>query len=265
MLLNIINLNNKLIDSQDEISGECLDLIRQMGAFIPCSEIDINYLKKQNQLIQKHQIYKHLFEVKNYCQNLLRYDDGEHNLYIVTLNPNYTFALKTLQGVLAYNKWNNTYLLINLSVKDGKHERLSSIFAHEYHHVIRNQHLKDFPKRKKILLDYVIEEGLAENFVSKVFDENSLNPWAKQSTPNEIIKYRDYLKKNLNEDKTEIIYSALYGDQVAGIPLWIGYSFGYYFIKYILNNENTNIDYLTKQSREYFKSFISDFFSYIYY
>jgi uncharacterized protein YjaZ len=260
LLLNITNLNDFFLNKKEsEIDKKKLLLIKQMGALIPKNELDRNILREQNKLLYKHDIIDHIVRIKNQCIKSLDYN-GEQNLYLGTLNPKYDFALNKLHGVLGYNLKNETYILIYMpEYTELLSNKISSIFIHEYHHVIRNQMIQRNKTTigPKVLIDYIIEEGLAENFVSKVLGEDFLNPWAKHSTLKDIKNYRKLILKNINEDKPESIYSMLYGDQELGIPLWLGYSFGYYFIKYLL--QNNKIEFLTAQNRDYFVPYLEFF------
>lgn len=266
MLLNITNINTKLLSIENsEIDKENLILLRRMGVLIPDKDKEkLDMLREQTDIIEKNGIYQHIKDINNQCIKILDYENGEHNLYIASLNPNYSFALDKLNGVVGYNIQNNTYLILHLKKQQTSFDKISSILVHEYHHVIRNLiHQEKQLSRKKILLDYIIEEGLAENFVAEVLGESYLNPWAKQLSLEEINANKDFLISHINNDKPELIYSALYGDQVAGIPLWLGYSFGFFFIKYLLEYRKYELYHLTEQSREYFNSYISEFFEWI--
>jgi len=263
MLLNIKNINTRLINrKEDEIDKESIELFEKMGAFIP-KEDELYKLAEQNNLIEQNEIYQHIQSIKKKCSNVIDYKGGEQNLHIVSLNPNYSFALENLNGVVGYNIQNNNYLLLHLEENKNILDNISSLFVHEYHHVIRYLILQDNNIRKKNLIDYIIEEGLAENFVVQVLGKSYLNPWATQLSIEEINSYQEFLINHLYDEEPKLIYSALFGDQVEKIPLWLGYNCGFYFIKYLLQHRKKDIIFLTEQKREYFIPCLSDFFEHI--
>ncbi|APB35652.1 DUF2268 domain-containing putative Zn-dependent protease [Heyndrickxia coagulans] len=264
MLLNIKNLNMFLLNKRyNGIDRDTLNLIKQMGALIPNSEKDKDELMEQNNLFCQYEICNYIFKIKEKCEKIMNCEE-EQNLLIVTLNPNYDFALNTLHGVLGYNLINTTYILIYISDYTGIYDTVGSIYVHEYNHVLRNFLLmKDKVQVQKVLFDYIIEEGLAENFVSRVLGEDFLNPWAKHLSLKKVKDNTGIILNYLKEKKTDLIYSILYGDQKRGIPMWLGYSFGFYFIRFIIKESKGQLDFLTGQRKEFFMPYLNEFINWI--
>lgn len=264
MLFKINNINNKFI-KDERFEDKTLILLKKMGSLIPVSEKDFHELKKQNYLYEKYNIEEKILDVGEDCKNIIDFCDGVHNLYITSLNPKYTFAMEIMEGVMGYSIKNNSYLILNLAEKDINFNKITSIFTHEYHHVVRNQYLFNEVKKKKVLFDYIIEEGMAENFVLEVLGEDQLNPWAKKRSHLEILEYKSYLLRNHNEEETNIIYEAMYGDLFKDIPLWLGYSYGYYFVRFIIENTHYSIKDLTTKDRFFFLEYVDKFWEKIEY
>lgn len=230
-----------------------------MGCLIPFSEEDFVEIERQNYLFHQHNIREKILIINNKCRDIINVNQGVHNLYISTLNPNYFFAINNMGGVLGYTLNNSSYLVLNLDYKTINIKKIISTFAHEYHHVIRNQYFKNYRNNKKVLFDHIIEEGMAENFVLKVLDKNHLNLWAKKCSYEELLNNQSYLIKNLYEKNISTIYSIMHGDKFNDLPLWLGYSYGYYFIRFILDYTNYTIEDITVKDRDFFLNYISIF------
>ena len=118
----------------------------------------------------------------------------------------------------------------------------------ETNHNVRFQYIKW--SNEISLAEYMICEGLAENFAVKLYGEENLGPWVSK-TDQEMLN--EYIKP-LIQDALEVqgfdnITSYMYGDEMAklqnyipvGMPYCAGYACGYYMVKYYLDKTGKDI------------------------
>lgn len=157
------------------------------------------------------------------CQKI--YEIKNLNIFVF---PSFDlFVKKKMAGVTGFTPWKNTILLFINPAKAWK-KSLKKTVAHEFCHVatIKNH-------RWTTLLDSIIFEGLAENFVQCVI-KNKLSPWSKTLNLKQSKKYFKKLKENLDSKDINIYKSIFFkGEEY---PLWAGYAIGYNIVKRFLDN-----------------------------
>lgn len=105
-----------------------------------------------------------------------------------------------------------------------------------------------------LLLDYIINEGLAENYVEEILGKEYVNPWAFMHQRQEFNSFIEILKNPYINDRSKI-YSIIHGNKKENIPLWLGYSYRYSLVNFIKRNTLINIDELTKKDRNFFDNY----------
>jgi len=142
--------------------------------------------------------------------------------------PSYgSFVKNKMDGSAGYSSWKNCMLLfIDPTCKKWK-KSLSSTIIHEYLHTITHQYHK-----WETLLDSLIFEGLAENFVERI--EKNPNLWAKSLNLEQSQQYFEKLINNLNSEDEKIYRAVFFGNKK--YPQWTGYAIGYNIVKSFLNN-----------------------------
>ena len=126
--------------------------------------------------------------------------------------------------------------------------RMPIALAHETNHNVRFQYIKW--SNDISLGEYMICEGLAENFAVSIYGEENVGPWVSKTdeeTLNEYIK--PLMQSSLEVQGFEGITAYMYGDEIAkmqnyipaGMPYCAGYACGYYMVKYYLEKTGKNI------------------------
>ena len=126
--------------------------------------------------------------------------------------------------------------------------RMPIALAHETNHNVRFQYIKW--SNDISLGEYMICEGLAENFAVSIYGEENVGPWVSKTdeeTLNEYIK--PLMQSSLEVRGFEGITACMYGDEIAkmqnyipaGMPYCAGYACGYYMVKYYLEKTGKNI------------------------
>ena len=126
--------------------------------------------------------------------------------------------------------------------------RMPIALAHETNHNVRFQYIKW--SNDISLGEYMICEGLAENFAVSIYGEENVGPWVSKTdeeTLNEYIK--PLMQSSLEVRGFEGITAYMYGDELAkmqnyipaGMPYCAGYACGYYIVKYYLEKTGKNI------------------------
>lgn len=140
------------------------------------------------------------------------------------------------------------YIFGSLVPSETTKTRIPVVLAHETNHNVRFQYIKW--SNEISLAEYMICEGLAENFAVKLYGEENLGPWVSK-TDQEMLN--EYIKP-LIQDALEVqgfdnITSYMYGDEMAklqnyipvGMPYCAGYACGYYMVKYYLDKTGKDI------------------------
>lgn len=139
-------------------------------------------------------------------------------------------------------------IFLTLIPDDHTISRIPPILAHECNHNVRFQFIKW--SDNITLEEMMINEGLAENFATWIYGEESLGPWV---TSTDIDSLNDYIKplikEALNVQGLAEITAYLYGDDIAkaqgyypeGLPFCAGYACGYYIIKHFLKKTGKSI------------------------
>ncbi|MGN0279115.1 MAG: DUF2268 domain-containing protein [Lachnospiraceae bacterium] len=126
--------------------------------------------------------------------------------------------------------------------------RMPIALAHETNHNVRFQYIKW--SNDISLGEYMICEGLAENFAVYLYGEENIGPWVSKTdeeTLNEYIK--PLMQNSLDVSGFDDITAYMYGDEIAkmrnyvpaGMPYCAGYACGYHMVKYYLEKTGKSI------------------------
>lgn len=126
--------------------------------------------------------------------------------------------------------------------------RMPAILAHEVNHNVRFQ----FEKWTNdiSLGEYIIHEGLAENFATFLYGEEQVGPWVSKTDLQTLEEYiKPIIREALEVQGFEQITAYMYGDEMAqmqgyfpvGLPYCAGYACGYYLIKHYLKKTGKSI------------------------
>lgn len=140
------------------------------------------------------------------------------------------------------------YILGSLVPSQYTMSRLPVAMAHETNHNVKFQ----FEKwRNDISLgEYMVCEGLAENFATYLYGEEQVGPWVSKTdmqTLNDYIK--PLIQDALDAQGFDNVTAYMYGDEMAkmrdffpvGLPYCAGYACGYHLVKYYLRKTGKSI------------------------
>lgn len=124
--------------------------------------------------------------------------------------------------------------------------------AHETNHNVRFQFIKW--NQNISLGEYIVCEGLAENFAAVMYGYEKVGPWVtktKEETLNDYIK--PLIREALDIQGFDNITAYMYGDELAlmrdfipaGMPYCAGYACGYHLIRYYLEKTGRDIADIT--------------------
>ncbi len=144
--------------------------------------------------------------------------------------------------------------------------RIPIVLAHEVNHNVRFQYVKW--SNDITLVEYMICEGLAENFATYLYGEENVGPWVSKTdekTLNEYIK--PLMQDALDVKGFDNVTSYMYGDEMAkmqnyvpvGMPYCAGYACGYHMVKYYLKKTGRSIVEATILPAEEILKEIEDF------
>lgn len=140
------------------------------------------------------------------------------------------------------------YIFGSLVPSEYTKSRIPIALAHETNHNVRFQYIKW--SNDISLGEYMICEGLAENFAVYLYGEENVGPWVSKTdeeTLNEYIK--PLMQNSLDVRGFDDITAYMYGDEIAkmqnyvpaGMPYCAGYACGYHMVKYYLEKTGKNI------------------------
>lgn len=217
------------------INGLPIDSLIQIGM--------LNYRDKlkfkevQDDLINCMEEVVRIYETLNDAYKEMATSLGDYpvNVFLTLLNNDHTFVRTELHGIMAHTLHDNT-IVFYISSKNMKDQlfwwHLKVNFAHEYVHVIRNTSKIG----NKYLIDYCIDEGLAEYKVYQQYGISSIRPWAKISEETIQMLKKQIISNAYISDK-KVIFKFLQGDYRLKINRWTGYQVGFYIIDSLVKSD----------------------------
>lgn len=159
--------------------------------------------------------------VNHQLQQLMHVWDGpDIPIYILPIKNGF------VKNGVAYQNGICLFVSPRVTIKE-----LHALFSHEYHHMCHRQFIKEPPT----LLDSLIMEGLAEHAVEELFGEHALSSWTKLYTMDEVKSYwQTHFVSALQIKGLHNHKPFLFGDELVGLPPWIGYCAGYRIIQSFL-------------------------------
>ncbi len=158
------------------------------------------------------------------------YPTGESlvvNIYPMT--PKDRFGIERLGGVSGWVDWDGHTMGLVVHASPTSLLALRSTVVHEYHHHYRIMTTK-LGQREIPLIEKLVREGMAEHFVEMLLGQKAHGPWVSALTAEEAQKlwrarYRGHL-----QDQGETADAYVFGGGDTGLPLWAGYSLGYFLV-----------------------------------
>ena len=136
-----------------------------------------------------------------------------------------TFKKRRMQGIGGFCPGKSN-ILIDLNPTSGWKNALEKVIYHEFNHSIVS-----LPPKKWALIDSLIFEGLADNFIQH-FCHEKLPPWSKALSLKESKKFFKKIKNLLSLRSYKIHCQVFFENKK--YPLWTGYSIGYQIVKSFL-------------------------------
>lgn len=163
---------------------------------------------------------------------------------------------KIFEGVMGFTPYKGViHLFIN--PKNFSYESLAETVAHEIAHSISFYY--NFDRFEKwTLLEWMIEEGFAENFKEDVFKKTKISFIGTALTKKQAFQILKSLKSILNSRSRRLFKIIFFGSKK--YKRWTGYSIGYWLVKEFKRNRKITWEELIKtKPKEIFKSVISLF------
>ena len=159
--------------------------------------------------------------------------------------------------------------IIGSIVPNGRSLSLLPVaLVHETNHNVRWQFMQW--SSNITLADMIVSEGLAETFAAKMFGEDKVGKWVRETTP-EVLRetVKPLVRENLMTSDFQTLSSYLYGDEIMalrggkpiGMPYCGGYACGYALIGHYLKKTGASIyeatitptEEILKQSEDFWK------------
>ncbi|MDN7240644.1 DUF2268 domain-containing putative Zn-dependent protease [Planococcus sp. N028] len=161
------------------------------------------------------------------------------------------FVRDKLGGVSAFTDWSGKMFFAVFPDAQVR-STLRSVINHEYHHHWRT-HALNITEQNQTLMDRLILEGLAEHFVKIRLGDAYLGPYKDALTEEQAKDLWERTYKLCRNELGERTDFYMFGSKDENLPLWAGYSLGYYLVKwYVEKNEGSSFEYLTSLDSEKF-------------
>lgn len=216
-------------------------------------------IKRFLYFVKKHKINEIIASSFNKARSLINQEHLHIRYFLLPLNPRIKFYTDFMDGMLAHTDSKNIiYIYLNTEIEiDFK--KLESLCFHEFQHVLRNK----YQNRGNVkLLDVVIDEGLSENFVGLYLGPDRIGRWANYQPLKKCLKDIDMFLNERNTNNPLKINEIMRGN-TRNVPLWYGYSLGYYIVKDVTKKYNF-IDLIKMDtdelfSKSYFKELVGNY------
>ena len=172
------------------------------------------------------------------------------------MDENDQFGRERLGGVSAWTNWEGDTIHLVVYPANETIHFLKSTVVHEYNHHYRIATLNN-GHADVTLLEKIIREGLAEHFVGDVLGADFHGPWVDALSEDAAKALWETLYSVHATDIGEQTHALVFGGQNTDVPLWAGYSVGYYLVKWYrqLHPLVSVIDLTTKQCKEFIPNF----------
>ena len=140
------------------------------------------------------------------------------------------------------------YIIGSIVPNERSLSLMPAALAHETNHNVRWQFMQW--SSRVTLADMIVSEGLAETYAAKMFGEDKVGKWVRETTP-EVLRetVMPLVRANLMTSDFQTLSSCLYGDgimalrggQPVGMPYCGGYACGYALIGHYLKKTGASI------------------------
>ncbi|CAC5484674.1 Zn-dependent protease-protein [Staphylococcus aureus] len=143
------------------------------------------------------------------------------------------------------------YIMIYLVPSTSTINSMKSLIAHEVNHNMRYQYI-DWDGGS--LIELIIAEGLAENYVESLYGKAHIGPWVTNTNwSRDNVKIKNTIYNHLHLKHIFESMPFLYGDDInklqgrsiVGLSHAAGYACGYHLVKYFLQKTNIPIEVAT--------------------
>lgn len=204
--------------------------------------------------------------------SLKRFTDKGYELGV----KDYRFTIMIANSESPYTKLNQGvcgdggipgHIFISLVPSRDTVRKVPSVLAHECNHNVRFQ-FQEW-KANITLGEMMIAEGIAENFATSMFGEDTVGPWVSSTDKETLDRIKPIIKKGLDVQGFDNITAYLFGDEIAelrgfipvGLPYCAGYACGYHMVKYYLEKTGRSIEEATITSAKEIMDEIQEFWN----
>jgi uncharacterized protein YjaZ len=176
------------------------------------------------------------FQVKKFLEKAttLLPSNKPINIFIFPLikNKDNEFCFAKLNGVDANTNWQNT-ILLSIGKTESWQSALEESVMHEYCHAITMNFSNPWVMEKFTLADYLIFEGLADNFVKAVLNRQPI--WLKKLPKTKELALLEKLRDNFASTDINFNRKVMFGEG-KDFPVWGGYWLGFKMVQSFLAN-----------------------------
>jgi len=145
-------------------------------------------------------------------------------VYLLPIEERDLFLMRQLGGKTGMALRDAIILFIHAEIENIE---LRALITHEYHHICRLSHT-NYSDKSIPLLESMIMEGLAEYAVKEELGKSYNAGWTTYYDRDWNHEwFQKWIHPNLTLIGRKNHHVFLYGDKKMGIPLWLGYYFGY--------------------------------------
>jgi len=201
-------------------------------------------LKRIAKFLGKSQIEKRILFLSRQCERILPTSGVNVFILPIARTSENSKMLDDLRGVTAYTPWQKNFVIFIHPQRDWK-RYFDLTIVHEYNHSVRMQHFR--PNKNRTILDWIILEGMADNFVRKVtgFIPTWARPFPKKTEERIIKKIKGRLCSETNYYDFHEKLGIMFGGKE--FPHWAGYRVGFSIVRnFLRKNPKINFEKLVK-------------------
>jgi len=206
-------------------------------------EADAEDLKEISRILSRSKIEKRILALLKECEHVL--PTSQVNVFIFPLarTRKNMKVVDDLYGVTAYTPWQKNFLLF-IHPQRGWKKYFDLTVVHEYNHSVRMHYFK--PNENRTILDHIVLEGLADNFVKRVtgFIPTWAKPFQKKTEKKILKKIKGRIFNKVDYYNFHENLGIMFGDKE--FPHWAGYRIGFSIVSNFLRKNPVTFEKLVK-------------------
>jgi len=206
-------------------------------------EANAGELKKIAKILGRSKIEKRILLLSKQCERILPTSEVNVFIFPIARTRENRKVIDDLHGVTAYTPWQKNFVIFVHPQRDWK-RYFDMTVVHEYNHSVRMQHFP--PDKNRTILDWIILEGMADNFVKAVtgFIPTWARPFPKKTEVKILEKIKDRVFNKVDYYSFHENLGIMFGDKE--FPHWAGYRIGSSIVSNFLRKNPVTFEKLVK-------------------